>query len=140
MYAGILHCDQILICLGLSFLIMSDYFDRLTCCHGSSFFALALFSLSGLSWTWSVTAEVFGLNNLFVGALILVAVIFDNTRDQVHTLKVSMATPFSFSCKDFKCYNELRRVFNKSKKNVNHMDQNNDEHITFSSYQLYGNQ
>lgn len=50
---------------------------RLTRCVGSSLLAVGLFSVSKLTWTWSVSAEVFGLNNCFVGLLMVLAVDFD---------------------------------------------------------------
>jgi len=42
---------------------------RLTGCVGSSLLAVGVFAFNKLTWNWSVSAEVFGLNNLFVALL-----------------------------------------------------------------------
>jgi len=43
--------------------------DRLTGCVGSSLLAVGVFAFNKLTWSWSVSAEVFGLNNLFTALL-----------------------------------------------------------------------
>lgn len=58
--------------------------------------ATGVFSLSPLAWMWSVTAEVFGLNNLMVAALMLVAVLFDQASDETERLKVSTGTEAAY--------------------------------------------
>lgn len=40
--------------------------------------AIGLFSLCRLTWTWSVSAEVFGLNNLFIALLMILTVSMDS--------------------------------------------------------------
>jgi hypothetical protein len=40
--------------------------------------AIGLFSLCRLTWTWSVSAEVFGLNNLFIALLMILTVNMDS--------------------------------------------------------------
>jgi len=43
---------------------------RLTGCVGSSLLAVGVFAFNKLTWNWSVSAEVFGLNNLFAALLV----------------------------------------------------------------------
>ena len=50
---------------------------------------MALFSLSQLAWSWSVTAEVFGLNNFFIALLIYLTVLFEETDCPNIKLRVS---------------------------------------------------
>ena len=42
---------------------------RLSGCVGSSLLAVGVFSFNKLTWSWAITAEVFGLNNLFAALL-----------------------------------------------------------------------
>ena len=55
---------------------------RLTGDFGSSVFAVTLFCLSKVTWTYSVHAEVFSLNNLMVAVIMYVAVLFEKTLKQ----------------------------------------------------------
>ncbi|XP_076464917.1 protein O-mannosyl-transferase TMEM260-like [Babylonia areolata] len=48
----------------------------LTNSMAAGWMAAGLFSFSRLTWAWSVTAEVFALNNLLLAALVLTAVVF----------------------------------------------------------------
>jgi Protein of unknown function (DUF2723) len=41
--------------------------------------AVGLFSLCRLTWTWSVSSEVFGMNNMFIALLMVLAVDLDLT-------------------------------------------------------------
>ena len=50
---------------------------RLTGCVGSSLLAVGVFALNKLTWNWSISAEVFGLNNLFAALLMAQAVDID---------------------------------------------------------------
>jgi len=50
---------------------------RLTGCVGSSLLAVGIFAFNKLTWSWSVSAEVFGLNNLFAALLMSQAVDID---------------------------------------------------------------
>ena len=61
---------------------------RITGCVGSSFLAVGLFSINKLTWTWSIGAEVFCLNNVFIGALMCLAVVFEVDDDPEHITKV----------------------------------------------------
>jgi Protein of unknown function (DUF2723) len=49
--------------------------------------AIGLFSLCRLTWTWSVSAEVFGLNNLFIALLMILTVDMDIT-DKAQPTKI----------------------------------------------------
>ena len=51
---------------------------RLTDCVGSSLLAVGVFAFNKLTWSWSVSAEVFGLNSLF--AALLMAQLVDIDR------------------------------------------------------------
>lgn len=51
--------------------------------------AAGMFSFSRLTWQWSIAAEVFSLNNLFVGALMALAVQFDEARSAKERSKIS---------------------------------------------------
>ena len=44
---------------------------------GSSLLAVGVFAFNKLTWTWSVSAEVFGLNNLFAALLMAQVVDID---------------------------------------------------------------
>ena len=50
---------------------------RLTGCVGSSLLAVGIFAFNKLTWNWSVSAEVFGLNNLFAAMLMAQVVDID---------------------------------------------------------------
>ena len=52
----------------------------------SSLLTTGLFALSKLTWTWSVSAEVFGLNNLFVAVLMLLAILFESTIHDTYNM------------------------------------------------------
>ncbi len=52
---------------------------RLTGSVACSLVSVVLFNLNQLTWTWSVTAEVFGLNNLFVTLLLFLLTKFEQT-------------------------------------------------------------
>jgi len=56
---------------------------RLTGCVGSSLLAVGIFSFNKLTWNWSVSAEVFGLNNLFT-ALLMSSVVDIDTLAPEH--------------------------------------------------------
>ncbi|XP_060126995.1 protein O-mannosyl-transferase TMEM260 isoform X2 [Zootoca vivipara] len=49
---------------------------RLSGKRAAGIFAVGMFSFSRLTWQWSITAEVFSLNNLFVGLLMALSVRF----------------------------------------------------------------
>ena len=63
--------------------------NRLTNNLASSLLTVALFSLSQLAWSWSVTAEVFGLNNFLIALLIYLTVLFEETDCPNIKLRVS---------------------------------------------------
>lgn len=62
---------------------------------GSALLTLGLFSINKLTWTWSVSAEVFGLNNLFIALLMFIAVMFESSDDPRLCVKVGEAAPCS---------------------------------------------
>ncbi|XP_045436254.1 transmembrane protein 260 isoform X3 [Pipistrellus kuhlii] len=50
---------------------------RLSGSHAGGILAAGVFSFSRLTWQWSISAEVFSLNNLFVGLLMALTVHFE---------------------------------------------------------------
>lgn len=48
-----------------------------------------LFAVSRLSWQWSVVAEVFALNNLFVGLILVLTASFHRAKGAGQRRKVS---------------------------------------------------
>lgn len=54
-----------------------------------------LFAVSRLSWQWSVVAEVFTLNNLFVGVLLLLIASFHRAKNAGQRRKVRVDISFS---------------------------------------------
>ncbi|KAK2182241.1 hypothetical protein NP493_359g00020 [Ridgeia piscesae] len=66
-------------------------------CIASSLLTTGLFALSRLTWTWSVTAEVFGLNNLFVAVLMLLVVLFESSLHDTDNMS-KLATLGAFTC------------------------------------------
>lgn len=57
-----------------------------------------LFAVSRLSWQWSVVAEVFTLNNLFVGVLLLLTASFHRAKNAGQRRKVRVDISFSAVC------------------------------------------
>ncbi|KAI0234820.1 Transmembrane protein 260 [Lamellibrachia satsuma] len=66
-------------------------------CLASSLLTTSLFALSKLTWTWSVTAEVFGLNNLFVAVLMLLVVLFESAISDPRKMS-KLVTLGTFTC------------------------------------------
>ncbi|XP_025106070.1 transmembrane protein 260-like isoform X3 [Pomacea canaliculata] len=62
----------------------------MTGCLAPGLLAAGMFGFSRLTWSWSVRAEVFALNNLLLGMLLLVAVQFNfsSLKDRVKISKV----------------------------------------------------
>uniref|UniRef100_A0A8D0BSJ1 Transmembrane protein 260 n=1 Tax=Salvator merianae TaxID=96440 RepID=A0A8D0BSJ1_SALMN len=61
---------------------------RLSGTHAAGIFAVGMFSFSRLTWQWSITAEVFSLNNLFVGLLMVLAVCFEEAMTTKERSKI----------------------------------------------------
>ena len=55
---------------------------RITGSVAAGLLGAGMFGFSRLTWTWSVTAEVFALNNLLVAILLVVAVYFNQCAAQ----------------------------------------------------------
>lgn len=67
---------------------------RLSGSYAGGILAAGVFSFSRLTWQWSITAEVFSLNNLFVGLLMALTAHFEEAstakeRSKVKHLKQS---------------------------------------------------
>ncbi|KAM6462537.1 protein O-mannosyl-transferase TMEM260 isoform 2-T2 [Liasis olivaceus] len=58
-------------------------------------FAVGMFSFSRLTWQWSITAEVFSLNNLFVGLLMALSVRFEEATTAKERSKICKVGAFS---------------------------------------------
>ena len=70
------------------------FLPRFTGNLGCSLVTVALFNLNQLAWSWSVTAEVFGLNNLFVALLMYLMVLFEETDCPNIKMRVSIKQRF----------------------------------------------
>lgn len=65
------------------------YVCRLSGSQAAGVFAVGMFSFSRLTWQWSITAEVFSLNNLFVGLLMALSVQFEEATTAKERSKVA---------------------------------------------------
>ncbi|KAL3874363.1 hypothetical protein ACJMK2_037389 [Sinanodonta woodiana] len=73
---GFLNC----ILSAVAAAVFSATILRLQCSLGAAIFGTFLFFLGKLMWTWSITAEVFGMNNLFVALLLYLMVCFEDAE------------------------------------------------------------
>lgn len=60
-----------------------------------------LFAVSRLNWQWSVVAEVFALNNFFIGILLFLTTSFHCAETATHRVKVTQHTPSLICCSFF---------------------------------------
>uniref|UniRef100_A0A8C8RBL4 Transmembrane protein 260 n=1 Tax=Pelusios castaneus TaxID=367368 RepID=A0A8C8RBL4_9SAUR len=67
---------------------------RLSGSHAGGFLAAGVFSFSRLTWQCSIVAEVFSLNNLFVGLLMMLAVYFEEAASAKERSKISKVGAF----------------------------------------------
>ncbi|XP_061468459.1 protein O-mannosyl-transferase TMEM260 isoform X3 [Rhineura floridana] len=67
---------------------------RLSGKHAAGIFAVGMFSFSRLTWQWSITAEVFSLNNLFVGLLMALSVRFQEVMTAKERSKICKVGAF----------------------------------------------
>ncbi|NXJ67944.1 TM260 protein, partial [Rostratula benghalensis] len=67
---------------------------RLSGSYAGGILAAGVFSFSRLTWQWSITAEVFSLNNLFVGLLMALTVRFEEASTAKERSKVSKVGAF----------------------------------------------
>uniref|UniRef100_A0A6J0UBY9 Protein O-mannosyl-transferase TMEM260 isoform X1 n=1 Tax=Pogona vitticeps TaxID=103695 RepID=A0A6J0UBY9_9SAUR len=67
---------------------------RLSGTHAAGVFAVGMFSFSRLTWQWSITAEVFSLNNLFVGLLMALCVRFEEAATVKERSKICKVGAF----------------------------------------------
>ncbi|NXF73250.1 TM260 protein, partial [Sclerurus mexicanus] len=68
---------------------------RLSGSYAGGILAAGVFSFSRLTWQWSITAEVFSLNNLFVGLLMALTAHFEEASTAKERSKVSKLGAFS---------------------------------------------
>ncbi|XP_029140430.1 transmembrane protein 260, partial [Protobothrops mucrosquamatus] len=68
---------------------------RLSGSQAAGVFAVGMFSFSRLTWQWSITAEVFSLNNLFVGLLMALSVQFEEATTAKERSKICKVGAFS---------------------------------------------
>ncbi|XP_060549526.1 protein O-mannosyl-transferase TMEM260 isoform X3 [Pantherophis guttatus] len=68
---------------------------RLSGSQAAGVFAVGMFSFSRLTWQWSITAEVFSLNNLFVGLLMALSVQFEEATTANERSKICKVGAFS---------------------------------------------
>ena len=62
---------------------------RLSGSYAGGILAAGVFSFSRLTWQWSIAAEVFSLNNLFVGLLMALTVHFEEAATAQERSKVT---------------------------------------------------
>lgn len=62
---------------------------RLSGSYAGGILAAGVFSFSRLTWQWSIAAEVFSLNNLFVGLLMALTVHFEEAATAKERSKVT---------------------------------------------------
>ncbi|XP_009640491.1 transmembrane protein 260 [Egretta garzetta] len=67
---------------------------RLSGSYAGGILAAGVFSFSRLTWQWSITAEVFSLNNLFVGLLMALTVHFEEASTAKERSKISKLGAF----------------------------------------------
>ncbi|XP_075805318.1 protein O-mannosyl-transferase TMEM260 isoform X2 [Microtus pennsylvanicus] len=68
---------------------------RLSGSHAGGILAAGVFSFSRLTWQWSIAAEVFSLNNLFVGLLMALTVCFEEAAAAKERSKIAVIGAFS---------------------------------------------
>ncbi|KAL6031206.1 hypothetical protein STEG23_024701, partial [Scotinomys teguina] len=67
---------------------------RLSGSHAGGILAAGVFSFSRLTWQWSIAAEVFSLNNLFVGLLMALTVRFEEAAATKERSKIAVIGAF----------------------------------------------
>ncbi|NXC01210.1 TM260 protein, partial [Orthonyx spaldingii] len=67
---------------------------RLSGSYAGGILAAGVFSFSRLTWQWSITAEVFSLNNLFVGLLMALTAHFEEASTAQERSKISKLGAF----------------------------------------------
>ncbi|KAG8449420.1 hypothetical protein GDO86_016172 [Hymenochirus boettgeri] len=67
---------------------------RLTGSYATGILASGLFSFSRLTWQWSIAAEVFSLNNMFVGLLMALTIRFEEAKTAKDRSKISQIGAF----------------------------------------------
>ncbi|TFK05425.1 vasoactive intestinal polypeptide receptor-like [Platysternon megacephalum] len=67
---------------------------RLSGSYAAGILAAGVFSFSRLTWQWSISAEVFSLNNLFVGLLMALTVRFEEAATAKERSKISKVGAF----------------------------------------------
>ncbi|XP_058440623.1 transmembrane protein 260 isoform X6 [Marmota monax] len=67
---------------------------RLSGSYAGGILAAGVFSFSRLTWQWSITAEVFSLNNLFVGLLMALTVHFEEAATAKERSKIAKIGAF----------------------------------------------
>ncbi|XP_042697266.2 protein O-mannosyl-transferase TMEM260 isoform X6 [Chrysemys picta bellii] len=67
---------------------------RLSGSYAGGVLAAGVFSFSRLTWQWSISAEVFSLNNLFVGLLMVLTVHFEEAATAKERSKISKVGAF----------------------------------------------
>lgn len=62
---------------------------RKTNCYFSTTIGFVTFSFNRLTWLWSITAEVFALNNFFICVIFYLIFVFDGKNEKLEKFKVS---------------------------------------------------
>ena len=62
-----------------------SFINRITSSLGSAILGVCFWCFSKLTWTWSITAEVFGMNNLFTAVLLYLMTCFQDAEETQKT-------------------------------------------------------
>ncbi|XP_077180105.1 protein O-mannosyl-transferase TMEM260 isoform X2 [Paroedura picta] len=77
--------------------LLFDTVSRLSGMPAAGIFAAGMFSFARLTWQWSITAEVFSLNNLFVVLLMALSLRFEEAASPKERSKISKVGAFCCS-------------------------------------------
>ena len=61
------------------------FIHRITSSLGSAILGVCFWCFSKLTWTWSIIAEVFGMNNLFTAVLLYLITCFQDAEESQKT-------------------------------------------------------
>ncbi|XP_060117819.1 protein O-mannosyl-transferase TMEM260 [Heteronotia binoei] len=74
--------------------LLFDTVSRLSGVQAAGIFAAGMFAFARLTWQWSIAAEVFSLNNLFVGLLLALSVRFEEAASPEERSKICKVGAF----------------------------------------------
>ena len=89
-----------------SIILVYLFIYRITSSLGSAILGVCFWCFSKLTWTWSITAEVFGMNNLFTAVLLYLMTCFQDAEESQKTkvCKVFNVSLFEAWLVHYRCY------------------------------------